>query len=101
MQELYLDKSSGLISTAQFSQMNEAFLNAVDEMEKRCGRLAESLGKAPGTDSRRQEYLERLRDAAALKALDRELVTMLVDRINIYPPDAESGTRQIEVVWKF
>lgn len=101
MQELYLDKSSGLISTAQFSQMNEAFLNAVDEMEKRCGRLAESLGKAPGTDSRRQEYLERLRDAAALKALDRELVTMLVDRINIYPPDEESGTRQIEVVWKF
>lgn len=101
MQELYLDKSSGLISTAQFSQMNEAFLNAVDEMEKRCGRLAESLGKAPGTDSRRQEHLERLRDAAALKALDRELVTILVDRINIYPPDAESGTRQIEVVWKF
>lgn len=101
MQELYLDKSSGLISTEQFAQMNEAFLNAVEEMEKRCKKLAGVLEESPETNSRRQSYLERLRDTAALKTLDRELVNILVNRITIYPPDAKSRTRQIEVSWNF
>ncbi len=101
MQELYLDKSSGLISTEQFAQMNKAFLTTVEEMETRCEKLAEALEESPEADSRQQAYLERLQDAAALKALDRELVNILINRITIYPPDTKSRTRQIEVSWNF
>lgn len=34
MQELYLDKSSGTVSSAQFAQMNRAFLDEADRLKK-------------------------------------------------------------------
>lgn len=101
MRELYLDKCGGLIGPEQFAQMNEAFLREAEELEKRCERLAEQPGKAPEGDGRRQNLLHRLRDAAALQTLDRELVAVLIDRIVIDPPEEQSGTRRIEVVWNF
>ncbi len=101
MQELYLDKSGGLIGPEQFAQMNDAFLKEVTEMEKRCKGLAEKPAETPEAGGGRQSVPNPLRDAAALRILDRELVTLLVDKIIVYPPDEASRSRKIEVIWNF
>lgn len=49
MQELYLDKSSGTVSSAQFAQMNRAFLDEADRLEKRCVLLEDALARAANT----------------------------------------------------
>ncbi len=101
MQELYLDKSGGLIGPEQFAQMNDAFLKEVTEMEKRCKGLAEKPAETPEAGGGRQSVPNPLRDAAALRILDRELVALLVDKIIVYPPDEASRSRKIEVIWNF
>ncbi len=101
MQELYLDKSGGIISSAQFVQMNNAFLKEIEELEKRCTKLESEMGETADAENQRQKFGERLKDAVDLKALNRELVTLLVDKIVIYPPVEESKTRQIEILWNF
>lgn len=107
MQELYLDKSSGLVGPAQFAQINQAFLDEVEALERRCVRLQQELdagtGKGAGADaeSQRQQFSERLHSMTDLKTLNRALVSLLIEKIVVYPPDRSEKTRKIEILWKF
>lgn len=44
MQELYLDKSGGCISAAQFNELNREFLDQVEQLEKQRSTLDQKLG---------------------------------------------------------
>ena len=101
MQELYLDKSSGIISSAQFMELNQTFLYDVEDLEKRCAKLEESLGEAGDTDGQRERLKQYLSDVREVKALNRELACLLIEKVVIYPVDAAENTRKIEIDWKF
>lgn len=101
MRDLYLDKSSGLVGTAQFTQINQAFLDEVETLEKRCAGLEQALDVSADVGRRREQFSERLRSMTDLKALNRELVSLLVEKIVVYPPEMSRKTRKIEIMWKF
>ena len=101
MQELYLDKSSGIISSAQFMELNQTFLHDVEDLEKRCAKQEESLGEAGDTDGQREKLKQYLSDVREVKALNRELACLLIEKVVIYPVDAAENTRKIEIDWKF
>ena len=101
MQELYLDKSSGIISSAQFMELNQTFLHDVEDLEKRCAKLEESLGEAGDTDGQREKLKQYISDVREVKVLNRELACLLIEKVVIYPIDATENTRKIEIDWKF
>ena len=101
MQDLYLDKSSGLVSAAQFAQINGALLDEAKTLEKRCARLEQELDVSADTGRRRKQFSERLHSMTDLKTLNRALVSLLVEKIVVYPPERSEKTRKIEILWKF
>ena len=101
MQDLYLDKSSGLVSTAQFTQINGAFLEEVETLEKRCARLEQEPNTGADAEHQRKQFSECLRSMMELRTLNRELVSLLVEKIVVYPPEHSEKTRKIEILWKF
>lgn len=102
-QELYLDKSSGLVSTAQFAQINQAFLEEMETLEKRCTRLEQELDAGADAGQAHKQFSERLHGMTDLKALNRELVSLLIEKIVVYPPErsGKMRKRKIEILWKF
>ena len=101
MQELYLDKSSGTVSSAQFAQMNRAFLDEADRLEKRCVLLEDALARAANTPGQKKTLEHCFNAAGEIKALDRELACLLIRKVVVYPPDVMENTREIEIDWKF
>ena len=101
MQELYLDKSSGTVSSAQFAQMNRAFLDEADRLEKRCVLLEDALARAANTPGQKKTLEHCFNAAGEIKALDRELACLLIRKVVVYPPDVMENTRKIEIDWKF
>lgn len=101
MRELYLDKSSGVISPAQFMELNRAFLKEVDGLEARCAKLEEQLGEAAGANGQREIMKQYLRDIGNVQTLNRALACLLIEKVVVYPVDVEANTRGIEINWKF
>lgn len=101
MQELYLDKSGGLISPAQFMEMNRAFLKETESLEKQCARLEQALEADAGAREFGQALQRRLEEAKEVKTLDRELVCLLVEKVVVHPVDEAQNTRLVEIFWKF
>lgn len=99
MQELYLDKSGGLINNAQFAQLNQSFLDDVDEMEKRCFLLDAENENPRENDETRALVEKHLADAQNVKSLSRELVCLLIEKIVILPPDTLNHSRKVEISW--
>ena len=100
IQQLYLDKTEGLVPPEQFSQLNEAFLQQAGQLEKRCAALEEELDESTG-ETRRRQLEQYLRGLLEVPRLDRQLVCLLVDHVTVFPPDKTAGTRRIEIDWRF
>ena len=64
MQELYLDKVSGLIDTVQFSEMNQTFLEDVKNAETRINVLEAELEQQQEETSVVQTQMQRVRELA-------------------------------------
>lgn len=101
MQELYLDKSGGLISSSQFMEMNRAFLKEVEGLERRCAKLEQEPEEDDGPRRFAEKLKRRLEEAAEGKTLDRKLVSLLIEKVVVYPVDDGKNRRTIEIFWKF
>lgn len=103
MQELYLDKSSGLLGTAQFIRLNEAYLQEVEQFERRIWQAEQEIGGCAdeNTAQLRKQMEQRLAEIAQVKTLTRELVCLLVDKITVFPVNQETACRSVEIAWKF
>lgn len=99
VQELYLDKSCGVISEEQFIELSRAFSKDIEAMEKRCAKLSEGADAA--AEQRRKKLETCLSDLTQRKSLSREMVCILIEKILVYPPDPAENTRRIEIDWKF
>ena len=101
MQELYLDKASGLIDTGMFSQMNQSFLQEVKQAEARIEILETELGQQKAEKDQIEAQMQRVRQLAEVPVLTRELVVLLVHRVVVSPKDPETGKQAVTIEWNF
>ena len=101
MEELYLDKVSGLIDSAQFFEMNKSFLNEVSSAEARIEKLESELEQQKEESATIQTQMQRVRELAQVSHLTRELAVLLVDRVVVGPKDARTGEQKITIEWNF
>ena len=101
MQELYLDKASGLISAVQFSEMNQTFLEEVKKAETRIDTLEAELEQQQEETSGVQTQKQRVRELAEVSQLTRELVVLLVHRVIVSPKNLLTGEQKITIEWNF
>lgn len=97
LESLYLDKCSGLLDESQFSTLSRRFHRELTQLQNRL----QKLGSAPDAETARAALQKRLEEAAALPVLDRTLTDLLVAQVRVFPPDAGSGPRTIEIHWTF
>lgn len=101
MQELYLDKVSGLIDAVQFSEMNQTFLEEVKKAEIRIDTLETELEQQQEETGGVQTQRQRVRELAQVSQLTRELVVLLVHRVIVSPKDPLGGEQKITIEWNF
>ena len=101
MQELYLDKVSGLIDTVQFSEMNQTFLEDVKNAEMRINILEAELEQQQEETSVVQTQMQRVRELAQVSHLTRELAVLLVHRVVVGTKDPLTGEQKITIEWNF
>ena len=101
IQELYLDKVSGLIDTETFAQMNAAFLQQVQQAEARIAVLEADLGQQQVREDARAAQMERVTELAKVPVLTRELAVLLVHRVVVSLKAPETGQQAVTIEWNF
>ena len=101
MQELYLDKVSGLIDAVQFSEMNQTFLEEVKKAETRIDTLEAELEQQQEETRVIKTQRQRVSELAQVSQLTRELVVRLVHRVIVSPKDPITGEQKITIEWNF
>ena len=100
LKTLYLDKAAGILSQGQFVELNQSFLDEKSRLERRLAQVEEALDKQE--DSRQQTGLmEKARELLRLETVPRELVAVLIDRIEIGEKQPETGQQNVSITWKF
>ena len=100
MQELYLDKVSGLVDNVQFTQMNDAFLQEVKQAEDRI-RVLESQLKTRREEDETRDRMQQVRQLSQPSALSRELVILMVDRVVVEPKNTGEKCQNVTIEWNF
>ena len=101
VQQLYLDQVSGLIDTAQFTGMKDAFLQDIKQAESRILCLEAELEQQPEELDAVPVQRQRVRELAQIPQLTRELVVRLVHRVIVSPKDPLTGEQKITIEWNF
>lgn len=101
VRDLYLDKSAGVISPAQFAEMNRQFRQEIDALEQKAAVLRRGQDLQPETREWQRRWQEWRARALALPVLERQLACLLIESVAVYPPDPETARRTIEIRWRF
>ena len=101
MQELYLDKSSGIVESAQFVELNQNFLDDIEELSKRCSRLEKELEEVVDIGLQRAKLERYWEDIRKVETLSRGLACLMIEKVVVYPYDNIANTRKVEIDWKF
>ena len=100
LKTLYLDKVAGVIGEGQFVELNRSFLEEKSRLERRLARTGAEL-EAGEQPQQQADLMARARELLKLEAVPRELVTGLIDRIEIGEKHPETGRQTVSVTWKF
>ena len=92
---------SGLIDIAQFSEMNQTFLEEVKRAETRIDTLEAELEQQQEETGAVQTQMQRVHELAQVSQLTRELVVRLVHRVIVSPKDPLTGEQKITIEWNF
>ena len=101
VQQLYLDKVSGLIDAVQFAEMNRAFGEEIKSAENRIHGLEAELEQQLKETDVVQAQRQRVRELAQVSHLTRELAALLVRRVVVSPKDPLTGEQKITIEWNF
>lgn len=101
LEELYLDKSAGLIGTEQFQALNAAYLRQVKEYEARALRFEKELEQPQERQAGGEQLRRRAQELLRLETLPRQLVSLLVSEVLAGPPDPATGQIPLEIHWLF
>lgn len=100
LKTLYLDKVAGIISESQFVELNQSFLDEKSRLERRLGKIDEELENRE-QPQQQADLMEKARELLRLENVPRELVTGLIDRIEICERNPNTGQQEVKISWKF
>ena len=100
LKSLYLDKVSGVLSEGQFVELNQDFLSEKSRLERRLSQIERELEerKQPEVQA---DLMERARELLKLEQVPRELVILLIEKIEIGEKDPDTGKQEVRITWKF
>ena len=95
-----MDKVSGILSAEQFLDLGESFLEEKRRLEERLARIG---GELAGTEDtgRPSDLAERARRLLHPEAIPRDLVVLLVEKIEIGEKYPDAGRQEIKITWRF
>jgi len=100
LKNLYLDKISGVITEGQFAELNQAFLEEKSRMERRLGQIDLELDGQSGPEDK-ATMLARAKELLKLETVPRELVTLLIEKVEVGEKDPETRQQEVRITWKF
>lgn len=100
LKTLYLDKVSGILTEGQFTELNQSFLEEKVRVEQRLVKIDSELA-VHEKPQRQEDLMERARELLKLETVPRELMTVLIEKIEIGERNPETGEQQVRITWKF
>lgn len=100
LKSLYLDRISGVITEGQFTELNQSFLEETGRMERRLAQIDRELGEPPA-ESGKEIMLIKTRELLKLDTIPRELVTLLIEKVEIGEKSTDTGLQEVRITWKF
>lgn len=99
LKTLYLDKVSGILSEGQFVELNQSFLEEKSRLERRLTELSREM--AEYEQPRQQaDLMAKARELLKLEPVPRELVVMLIEKIEVGESDPATGQQEVRITWK-
>ena len=100
LKNLYLDKVSGILSEGQFVELNQDFLAEKSRLERRLAQIDRELEERKQPEAQ-ADLMERARELLKLEQVPRELVVMLIEKIEIGEKGPDTGKQEVRITWKF
>lgn len=100
LKSLYLDKISGILSEAQFVELNRDFLAEKNRLEHRLRQISGELAKREHPDEK-EDFSEKAREFLQSSTLPRELAVALIEKVEIGETDPDTGEQAVKITWKF
>lgn len=95
---LYEDYKDGILSRDEYSMLKDKYQAQMAEIEKSIASIEADRDGILANGTGRQEWIEKLKKYEGVTELDRELVTFLIDRIEVIDPDTIQVTYRFEKV---
>ena len=99
LRELYLDKVSGLLGPEEFKELTRLFQEEKTCMERRLEKIGEELASRIG-NSPQADPADRIQALLKLERVPRELVTALVEKIEVGERDLDTGEQKVRITWR-
>lgn len=93
---LYEDYKDGILSRDEYSMLKDKYQVQMAEIEKSIASIEADRDGILANGTGRQEWIEKLKKYEGVTELDRELVTFLIDRIEVIDPDTIQVTYRFE-----
>lgn len=100
LKSLYVDKISGILGEDQFVELNQSFIEEKRRLELRQAQIDEELERRSAPDCK-EDVMDRARKLLELETLPRELVVLLIEKIEIGEKNSETGEQEVKIHWKF
>lgn len=97
---LYEDYKDGILSKDEYSMLKEKYQAQMDDIEKSIASIEADRDGILANGTGRQEWIDKLKKYNGATELDRELVTFLIDKIEVVDPETILVTYRFETALK-
>ena len=98
LQNLYLDKTEGLIGTADFEKLYAGITAERGQLMAHIALLEEQQ-TTESPQSSDEDKISLLQKLSALPELNRELIALFLHRVEISDKDAVTGQQRVHILW--
>ncbi|MDR3644282.1 MAG: recombinase family protein [Clostridia bacterium] len=96
---LYLDRAGGAVSEEQFARLSRAFEAEKQQLQSRIGQLTDEENDIRSRGEEQKDLSEQLRGLLTAEPLARELVSLLIDSVEVGEKDPDTGEQPIRINW--
>lgn len=100
LKDLYLDKSRGVITTLDYHSFSKSFHEDIDRCEKIIENVSEKLKVIESSKKEVQSKKSILNNYLDIKELDREIIDIFIDYIEVGKRESVSSSTPVVIHWK-
>lgn len=93
---LYEDYKDGILSREEYSGLRDQYQSRIAEIEKSIDALQRERESVIANGSGRQEWMKKIRGYENAQTLDRELISFLIERIEVFDDSAVRVTYRFQ-----